>query len=319
MWVKIVFWLGTWLGSYLLLLFGNLPGWAMFLVALYHGLTHLFIAFNISHDANHDSISDNPTVNRILSYSLDLIGVSSFFWRIAHNREHHGFVNIHPQDSSIKGYGLLKFTPEETPKKAYEYQQWYAILVYALTTINYVTRKDFKFLSEYLQEGKKLTLKEWVVFIAGKSFYYLYVFVIPMIVLDLNFLTIFGMFILVHIILGWILTLVFQCGHLTEDAYYPKVDESGKVSDSWTLHIIKTTGNFGRKNRFFSWLVGGINIHLVHHLYPRICHTHYAPLTDIIKDTVEKEGYTFKEIDTFWEAIVSHFRLLKKLGIHYHD
>ena len=51
---------------------GNI--FAFYLVYLMLGFIHIFIAFNIMHDATHNAYSSNKTVNNILGYSMDFIG-----------------------------------------------------------------------------------------------------------------------------------------------------------------------------------------------------------------------------------------------------
>lgn len=310
---KIIFGFGSWLFTYLLVISGLFSGYLLFFVALAHGLTHLFIAFNISHDANHGALSSSRKMNNLLSYSLDLIGVSSYLWRISHNQEHHSFVNITPVDPSIQGYGILRFTPFEKLKKIFRYQHIYSIFFYGLSTFNYVTVKDFKILYQTLRKGVKIPINTIIVTILFKLFYYTYAFVLPMVLLHLSFLQVFLVFFILQFINGQILTFVFQCGHLTEDAHYPEVKD-GKVVDSWIVHIIKTTGDFAPNNKLFTWLVGGINLHVIHHLFPTICHIHYKGLTPYLKQTIENYGLDYREIPTFTEAIGSHITLLKELG-----
>lgn len=314
---KIFFGLGSWLVSYLLIISGWFTGPLLFLVALLHGLTHLFIAFNISHDANHDALSPKKSVNRLLSYSLDLIGVSSYLWRVAHNQEHHSFVNIAHVDPSIRGYGVLRFTPFERLKKSFKYQHIYGLFLYGLSTFNYVTFKDFRILYRTLRSGVKIPFTTIFLTLFFKLFYYTYTFVLPMTLLGLSFGEVFLAFFVIHFVIGQILTFVFQCGHLTEEAHYPEV-EDGKVSDSWTVHIIKTTGDFAPKSHLLPWLVGGINLHVIHHLYPNICHIHYKALSPLLKQTVEAHGLSYREIPTFGKAITSHISLLKELGATEH-
>jgi linoleoyl-CoA desaturase len=63
-----------------------------------------------------------------------------------------------------------------------------------------------------------------------------------------------------------------------------------------------------------SWLVGGLNHHIVHHLCPFVCHTHYASLTRIVKETSEEFGIPYRQNPTMRQAVARHLSLLKRLG-----
>jgi linoleoyl-CoA desaturase len=314
MWIKVWGGLALWAATWFLVIFGNFSGWALVGAGILHGLTHLFIPFNISHDASHHAISAGERMNRLLSHSLDLIGVSSFFWNHGHNYEHHGYINVLGKDSNIEGYGLMRFSPDEKPKPHYRFQHLYALGVYALTTLNYVSLKDFKFALQFAREKRSIPAVDLIKLILFKVFYFTYMLVIPIMVLDVAAWKVIAFYLSLHLLLGWILSLVFLCGHLTEDAVFPEYETADTINETWTEHVIRTTGNFGLYNPVFTWLVGGINLHLVHHLYPRICHIHYGPLTHIAKKVLEENGYTFRYSGNFIQAIISHFRFLKKLG-----
>jgi len=103
-------------------------------------------------------------------------------------------------------------------------------------------------------------------------------------------------------------------GHLTETTHYANPGIGGTVEDNWAIHILATTGDFAGKNALVNWLFGGINTHVIHHLLPRICHTHYPDLVPIVRQTANDYGYPYREIKRLDTAILSHVRHLKKLG-----
>ena len=310
MWFKIVFILLLWIGSYAGILSNPNSSWLMGVFIFIHACTHLLIPFNISHDANHQAMSKNKQVNNLLSQSLSLIGVSPFFWKIAHNQEHHSFINVTPIDSNTKGYGVLKFTPEDPHKEQFRYQHWYAPAVYFLTTLNYVFLKEIKM----IRSGQyRIPMSAYVELACVKLGYFAYVAVIPYFVLHVAVWKIALAFVLSHFMLGVMLSLVFQCGHFTEDAHYPTVEEQ-VIQDGWATHTLRTTCDFGTNNRILSALTGGINIHIPHHLFPTICHIHYRDLVPIIKQTAHEFNLPYRVYDSFTEAIVSHLKLLRNLG-----
>jgi linoleoyl-CoA desaturase len=67
-------------------------------------------------------------------------------------------------------------------------------------------------------------------------------------------------------------------------------------------------------NKVISWLVGGLNYQVEHHLYPKISHIHYPEISKIVKQTCKDLGITYHAFPTFWQALVSHFTYLKMVG-----
>ena len=52
------------------------------------------IGFGIQHDANHGAYSSRAAVNRVMAMTLDMLGASSYLWRVKHNLSHHTYTNI---------------------------------------------------------------------------------------------------------------------------------------------------------------------------------------------------------------------------------
>lgn len=317
MWFKIGLIMTTWLVSYLLIILGYVQGFWIIPMAFVHCFTHLSIAFNIAHDANHNAISSSSRVNRLLSYTLDLIGVNSYLWRISHNQEHHTYINVLEIDNNIQGFGVLRFSPQDQKKNFFKYQHIYATLLYGLATFNYVTVKDFKLMREAFKDGIKVPAIELVKFVVFKAFYYTYMLILPTVVLGISFGYVFLFFFLVHFFLGIGLSYVFLCGHVTEGAHYPEIVD-GKIADSWAVHVVKTTCDYASNNKILTWFVGGINIHVIHHLLPAICHIHYAELAPILKQTAKDCNLDYREHPTFVAAISSHIKTLKEVGMVAH-
>jgi linoleoyl-CoA desaturase len=71
-----------------------------------------------------------------------------------------------------------------------------------------------------------------------------------------------------HYIAGFILAMIFQPAHVIEGTEYPLPDENGNLENSWAIHQLHTTTNFGHKEKLFSWYVGGLNYQVEHHLFP---------------------------------------------------
>lgn len=316
MWFKVVFWLGMWIATWCMAMFFKIPGWALLIVAIAHMFTHLCIAFNIAHDANHDAISKKKWVNHLLGYSLDLCGVNSYLWRYSHNNIHHSYVNIEGIDTSSEGHGIIRFTTNAEWKPIYKYQHLYAPFLYGIATLNYVFSKDFWIFLHLRknQHGLKPSVKQWFFLIVTKMFYYTYTLIIPTLLLPYSFWTILLVFVLCHAILGIALALTFQTGHLIEETSFPAINADGNIDKNWAIHIVETTVDYARTNPVVAWFLGSINVHVIHHLYPRICHTHYADIAPIVQQTAEEHGLQYRTFPSFGKAIASHFKLLKQLG-----
>jgi linoleoyl-CoA desaturase len=60
--------------------------------------------------------------------------------------------------------------------------------------------------------------------------------------------------------------------------------------------------------------VGGLNFQVEHHLFPKICSVHYPALSRIVRDVAKEHNVPYHHHDTLFEAIRSHYMMLKSLG-----
>jgi linoleoyl-CoA desaturase len=312
--VKIAAGLAVLAGSWIALYALNSGSWKFVALYLLGGLAQTFLLLNIAHDSNHNAISSRSLVNKTLNYVFDLCGISSYMWRILHHRGHHSCINLHGEDDALSGRGIFRFTPYESWLPWHRFQHIYALFVYALFSLDYVFFRDFQCFffptHEYLRRTKH-SLREYAILFAGKGFYLTYMLVLPVMVLGKSPLLVAGAFLLVNLIVGLTVTLVFQSTHTIDSTYFP----SDRCEfDNGVYHIFATTADYATENPLVGWLVGGLNHHIVHHLCPFVCHTHYVPLTRIVKETAEEFGVSYRQNPTMTGAIRHHLILLKQLG-----
>jgi len=320
MWFKTVIMFSLYFVPYFLMVTGVVTYVPLMLAfAIIMGIGVAGIGLAVMHDANHGSYSRSSRVNKILGYSINLIGGHYFNWQVQHNTLHHTFTNIDGHDEDIDSRGFMRFSPHAPYKKMHRLQFIYAWFLYGLMTFSWVIKKDFKQLIRYEKKGflamrKKKFRPELFKLIAWKLFYYTYMLVIPMLVLHVSWWQILIGFAIIHYTGGLILALVFQPAHVVEHLDFPLPDNSGNMENDWAVHQLYTTSNFAPKSFLLTWYVGGLNFQVEHHLFPTICHIHYRKISAIVKQTAEEFNYPYHSYPTFVQAIASHTRMLIKFG-----
>jgi linoleoyl-CoA desaturase len=271
------------------------------------------------HDANHRSYSKNQKVNKILSLSLYLLGGFPPTWQYQHNTLHHGFTNIDDHDEDIDPGKILRLSPNKPHFKYHRFQQWYAWFLYGLMTITWSIDKDFKQLFRYKNEGitnhaKKSFGSLLTILIASKIFYYLYILVLPMLLLPVPWWTVFIFYFIMHFISGVFLGMIFQTAHVMPSSEFPLPDDEGNIENNWAIHQLLTTTDYAPNSKFFSWFVGGLNFQIEHHLFPNICHVHYKKIRPIVEEKARQYNLPYYVQPTFPAAVKDHFYMLKDLG-----
>lgn len=308
------------LGPYVLMLLGIVQSVPLMLLCwLTMGLGMAGMGMVLMHDANHQSFSRNSILNNMLSKSIFLLGGFPATWRHQHNTLHHSFTNIEGHDEDISPIGLLRFSPHKPLMKIHKFQQFYAWFFYGLMTISWISAKDFLQISRYkkmdisFSKGKSFN-RLLIELIASKLFYYLVFLIIPLLFFQVSWYWTVLFFFVMHFVGGLSLSIIFQTAHVVPSSKFPLPDDKGNVENSWAIHQLQTTSDYSPRSRVFSWLIGGLNYQVVHHLFPNISHVHYRKLSKIVKETTAKYELPYHVQSNFMMAVINHFRMLKTLG-----
>jgi linoleoyl-CoA desaturase len=321
MYLKTVFMFAAYLVPYFLIVFTAFDSKLMWLLmSIIMGFSMAGIGLCVMHDANHGGYSKNTTFNRVLGYlSLNLLGGYSLNWKIQHNVIHHTYTNVHEHDEDIAPPGIMRFEPHAERKWVHKLQFLYAWFFYGIMTLMWSTTKDFKQITRYSKKGflkgaNAELKKELPILIVSKIGYYGYMLLPYFVVKEMSFLEWLAGFVVMHYIAGLILAMIFQPAHVVEETEFPLPTESGSIENHWAIHQLQTTMNFATKDPVFSWLVGGLNHQVEHHLFPTICHVHYPKISKIVENTAKEFNLPYKSQKTFVGALWSHELMLWKLG-----
>ena len=314
---KIVLFSTIFLGLYLLIITNRFSATMVIPAVLCFGISSALLGFNIAHDAVHGSLFRSPTLNRVFSFSFDIIGISSYVWKLKHNIIHHNYPNLQQADFDIEAAPFLRLSPADQLYRYHKYQHFYAPVVYLLFSLSLVFFSDISIMLCMKREtidGRSHPVSQKMLFVAAKATYIFFMIVLPLLVLPYNASAVLSAFVLMHFMLSSMLAYILIPAHLFEQAVFAQ-KENGRVNEDWAVHQMKSTLDYSRTSRWCNFLLGGFNINVVHHLFPRICHVHLIAVSEIVKQTAEEFRVTYHET-SMGKAIVSHFRLLKLLGAH---
>ena len=302
---------------YGLMLTNRYTPWEMLGMAVLMGVGVAGIGFSISHDALHGAYSSSPRINRLIGWSFDLCGANGYMWKITHNVIHHTYTNIQGLDEDLTVSPLLRLSPHSDWKPFHRFQHVYGFLAYSFSTLFWVFVKDYKYflqkdIGPYLD--KHHPKKEVLGLFAGKAAYYTWAIVVPLLVLNVTWWQFAIGFLVLHLVAGTILGVVFQLAHVVGETEYPVPDANGAMSESWVVHELATTSNFGRRNQVLCWYVGGLNFQVEHHLFPKVCSIHYPAISDIVREVAQAHKLPYNQHPTLMDAIRCHYHALKRLG-----
>lgn len=317
MYGKTILLLSLWLGGFALIMTNWFAGLVLIGLQVAWHMVMFLMSVGIAHDGTHHAYSTNERINKLFARVFDYIGINSDMWEYNHILSHHNAPNVPIYDSAIFSLPLFRFHPRAPYRSYHRYQHLYIFVIYALSTLFKLFVLDlFSFNRPrigFVQVTKR-NAGAFLYLLFTKLVVISYTLVLPLVFLDAQAWQVITGFVLGHLLSGVLLGVIFQVTHLHQATTWPEPDAKGNMHNSFACHILATTADFAPGSRFWTWVSGGLNIHVAHHLFPTVSQSHLIPLARIVKEVAAEEGLTYHYYPTVGAALRSHLRTLRQLG-----
>ncbi|MCC9165488.1 fatty acid desaturase family protein [Pontibacter harenae] len=304
------------IGIYVHLVFFTPVGWLALLECIVLGGLTSAIGFNIMHDGSHGSFSKFKKINELAGLSLNVLGANVFMWNTKHNVIHHAYTNVDGIDDDIDAGPMLRLCESQKRLFFHRYQHLYFWLAYSMLFFYWVFFSDYQ---KYFTKRvgalplKKMQRNDHISFWGFKALHAGFFVVLP--IFMVGFLPWLLGFLLYGFFAGFVMSIVFQLAHTVEVTSFPvPLIDTNRLEDEWAIHQLKTTANFATNNKLITWLAGGLNFQIEHHLFPKISHIHYPAISKIIKQACADYGVTYNEFPKMRLAVASHVAHLRHLA-----
>ncbi len=276
-------------------------------------------ATSVMHDANHGAFSERRWLNRLVAYTADALGSSSWLWRFKHNTLHHGNTNVIGADSDISQEPFARLTTSQAWRPWHRHQHIYLWFLYGFMTLKNVLLGDLSNLARNVVGGQQLrhSRRPMIVakVVAGKAAHVGWAVAIP---LALNpWWKVLLFYLGCSWIVGLVLAVVFQLAHCVDVADFP-AEHTSRRGHHFVTHQLRTTvdvrSSMPVAGHLFRWVVGGLDHQLEHHLAPRLPHTIYPLVARRFRAACDAAGLRYRLHGSVCSAVVSHARLLKSLA-----
>jgi len=276
----------------------------------------LLVAFCIQHDANHGAYFGSRRWNHLVGWSADtLLGFSSYAWRVKHNVAHHTYTNIDALDADITQVPLARFSPSQTPRRWYRYQHLYIWPLYLLMGLRWQIAGDaVAFVRGRIGGSTLRAPRRWelAAVIGGKAAFLAWAVAVPLLVYPWWLVTV--TYVGFSMVTSLIMATTFQLAHCVEEATFASPAEVRDTPPIWAVHEVETTVDFCADNAFLTWILGGLNYQIEHHLFPRTPHTHYPAIAEIVRRNCSRYGIRYTVQPSLRVALRSHYRHLRTMG-----
>lgn len=256
-----------------------------YLYSILYGITTNLLFFNITHGANHgELIKHYPKCFSKLSQYITFffIGTSYLDWIKWHNISHHQYTNTH-NDIDQNRHKFIRLHKYNTYKLYYKYQYYFIWFLYLFAYIAFIQRNTIYYIN-------------YIILHNLLSYYVNNQYCLRNLLVE-------------SFTFGFIFVMINHVTHTNlKTTYKPK------INNCWYEHQMCSTSNYYMNNYFVAHLFGGINYQIEHHLFTSVHHFHYPALSKIVRKVSKKHNIPYLSFDTYFQALKSHYLLLKKLG-----
>ena len=273
----------------------------------------------VMHDANHGSFSRHRWVNRILAYTSDALGASSWLWRIQHNGLHHSNTNVLGYDADLCLAPFARLAPWQPWRRRFRWQHVYMWPLYGFLAMKNLIVSDVLALATRRMGDQPLRRRFSAAEVArvglGKVAHVSWAVLVP---LWFNpWWAVLAFYFACSWLVGFVLAIVFQLAHCVDAAEFVDA-EAARRGEDFAQHQLRTTVDVASPvpiaGHFFRWIVGGLDHQIEHHLSPRLPHTAYAKVAVRFRVACHEHGIRYRMHRGIWPALCSHARWLRVMG-----
>lgn len=292
-----------------------------FFAAILYGVAESMFSMHVLHDTSHCALSHYPTVWKLVGVSFDfLIGGSYFAWLHQHSLGHHLYTNVRGADPDL-GDGDVDFrrvSPAQTWRPVYKYQHFYAPILYGLLPFKSRVMDSDTFISRVNGRIRVLnpSLFYVITYLMGKVSFIVFRLVLPLFVMSLGRLML--TFFIAEFVFGYYLAFVFQVSHVATNLDFLSTPlppaPAAKIDEDWAASQLRTTQDYSHGDKLATFLTGGLNYQVAHHLFPTISQNYLPQIAPIIQETCKEFGVDYIVLPNFYSAFRSHIDHLRIMG-----
>ncbi|MBP4044296.1 acyl-CoA desaturase [Chromobacterium violaceum] len=275
----------------------------------------MLLAMNSLHDAAHGALFRSAALNRLLTRAASLpMGIDADIWTRRHVHLHHTYPNVDGYDLDIEPNPFLRQTPFQDWSPQFRFQHRYWPLVAALS-LPYLC-----WYGDWLDLLGKSKLRQYdskpipaAGFLLGKLGHLVLLLALPWYCLPAGTISWGGL--LLCYLAGLMMASCFLVAmilgtHWAEVEFFRP--EGMEMPHTWHEHQFLTCCDWLPRPQALGHLLGGLHLHLTHHLFPAYSHRHYPALARIVEELACRHGLPYRRIgyQGLWRAQQNFLRAM---------
>ena len=306
-------WFSCSLNSFLFLLYvfyfycATMSSYHVFLKCIYGfvaGGLYISLGFTVMHDASHYALSIKPSKNLALTGLWNSWGLwNANMWFFHHVLNHHSFTGQENQDPDLYHYRPF------ARKVKNDYKIFYFFLSIQDKLIPFIL---FIFPGQYVGQSISYLISSFKhrlfkIDIPNITYYELTDVLLGLIQIFILYQAGFwpSLFYLLSLNFWYAINIIPD-----HDTYETSVDNHYNGND-WCKMQICNSANFLNHSLPWTYLFGGINYQIEHHLFPNMSYIHYPTIAPIVKKYCKENNIHYVHHETVYDAYKSFIKMLK--------
>ncbi len=276
------------------------------------------LSINVSHDAAHGALGRSRALNATAARLVTIpLGIEPAYWRVRHVRYHHPNANIEHCDLDTAPNAFLRQTPFQPWYPYFRFQQYYWPIIAALSMpyVAWVYDWSDRLGLTPLENDRLLPgLGGWLCFVGSKLAHLILCLAIPLTIAGptVGYGAVIVGYVVGQMVASGILLTMILGTHWADTRFYD-VSDGTPLAHSREEHVFLTCCDWAPRPRFLSDWMGGLNLHLTHHLFPTYSHRHYRALASIVERLAARHGLPYRCL-TYGALLSGQYRFLKSMG-----
>lgn len=269
----------------------------------------IFLCFFQWHGANHGGQFSNNRLNDVMSISAAFYcGLSSTEWRRSHNVNHHSETNT-ANDHQYNQSPVLRLYDASEHFSYMKYQHYYAWVLYLGVAFKLQTFPNVHDIKSSFERLGFLNFVDVGSFVGQCVFYFVWIGLVGS---QVGYVTALANYFQVYMLASVFLTMVLIPNHNLDDCLVENDKDTDKLN--WVKHQIETANNFNCDSEVITFLCGGLNYQIEHHLFPAVHWEYYPVVAKVVRSFCVEKGIKYNH-HSFLESMRLHYKSLKRLSV----
>jgi linoleoyl-CoA desaturase len=278
-----------------------------FVFGLLGGFLIISLGFNVMHDGSHYAISTDAWINDIFSKIWHYVAVFNHdLWFYHHVYHHHSFTNIPEEDPDVYNYRpIIKKIADNNPSfVSKKYLPIVATLFIFLLPGMYLGQCLMYILSVSKSRLFRISIPKYTYY-SSKYLWAISLLLLFIIFYQQKFLGLLGYIVSANFF--YAINIIPD-----HDTFETHITNHYEGND-WCKLQICNSGNFNTDNILWTYIFGGINYQIEHHLFPNMSHEHYPKIRRIVQQYCLDNHIPYQE-QTVFTAYKSFLRMIQEFS-----